>query len=563
MNDLVSAAMKENCKVCGNSFEIIDSDLDFYERVSPVLDDQKFKITPPSTCPGCRMQERLLFRNFYTLYRRTSDLSGKPIISMYAEDAPFPVYEMHEWWSDQWDELKYGLEVDFNRPVFAQLDQLHRSVPRMSISNVQTENTDYCNLSFASKDCYLVFGNVRNEGCCYGHIVWDSKDCFDCLYVYRSELCYECVDCVDCYNVSYSVGSENCSDSSFLLNCRGCKNCFGCVGIFSKEYHLFNQPCSRKEYQRKVADFNLQNKAAIAMIKQTVNELHGEEIIKHYHGFSCENVTGDYLYNCRNVFDSYDAKNCEDSRYLGTVETFIDCYDCNYSPARTELSYNCVAVDGYGLIGCHCCNNNCSNLIYCDNCYSSRDCIACAGLRSKQYCIFNKQYSEQEYLSLAARVVQHMQSGGEWGEFFPKTITPFAYNETMAQEYFPLTRDEALKAGYRWKEPDPRDYQAQQYQVPDTIDAVEDEILNHMLACRECGKNFKITRSELQFHRKGSFSLSASCPDCRHKDRMKKRNPRRLWNRFCEDCGKKIQSTYSPKGLEIVYCEECYLRTVY
>jgi len=36
-----------------------------------------------------------------------------------------------------------------------------------------------------------------------------------------------------------------------------------------------------------------------------------------------------------------------------------------------------------------------------------------------------------------------MISSGEWGEFFPIEMSPFGYNETIAQEYFPITQDES------------------------------------------------------------------------------------------------------------------------
>ncbi|USN57484.1 MAG: hypothetical protein H6766_03455 [Candidatus Peribacteria bacterium] len=38
---------------------------------------------------------------------------------------------------------------------------------------------------------------------------------------------------------------------------------------------------------------------------------------------------------------------------------------------------------------------------------------------------------------------------GERGEFFHPSLSPFGYNETVAQEYFPLTKDEALARGYK------------------------------------------------------------------------------------------------------------------
>jgi len=37
-----------------------------------------------------------------------------------------------------------------------------------------------------------------------------------------------------------------------------------------------------------------------------------------------------------------------------------------------------------------------------------------------------------------------MMKTGEWGEFFPASLSPFGYNETVAQEYFPLSREEVL-----------------------------------------------------------------------------------------------------------------------
>jgi len=30
------------------------------------------------------------------------------------------------------------------------------------------------------------------------------------------------------------------------------------------------------------------------------------------------------------------------------------------------------------------------------------------------------------------------------GEFFPASISPFGYNETLAQEYFPQTKEKTL-----------------------------------------------------------------------------------------------------------------------
>lgn len=554
----------KNCPQCQAQFEVTDADRAFYDKISPVIAEKKYAIPEPSLCPSCRMQQRLLFRNFFNLYHRKCDLSGKQMISMYHQDYPGPVYQTHEWWSDKWDPISFGFEPDASKTIMEQLMVLHQTVPRMSIANNNCENTDYCNLSMESRNCYLVFGNVFNEDCYFGHIVWQSKNCFDCLYTYRSEYCYECVDCVQSYNLAFSQSCDNCSDSQFLLNCNSCRNCFGCVGLKNKEYHIFNQAYSREEYDSKMADFNRGHRKIIEFAKKRVEELKGKEIVKYFHGFNCENISGDYLYNCKNVFNSYDAKNCEDSRYCATVESFYHCHDGNYSPAKTEWSYNVVAVDGYSLRNCHNVLNASANMTYCDNCYASKDCFACVGLKNKQYCVFNKQYSKEAYENLVAKLTEYMKETGEWGEFFPSDLSPFSYNETMAQEYFPLSKEEAIAQGFKWRDEQPVErYEGQVWDFPEDIKDVPDDILEKKLFCSVTGKPYKIIKQELDFYRRMHLPIPLRCPDQRHKDRMKLRNPRRLWDRKCDNCEKEIQTTYSPDRPEKVYCEQCYLSEVY
>ncbi len=544
-----------DCKNCNTGFEITDKDREFYAKMD---------IPDPELCPKCRMQNRIAFRNFYNLYHRKCDLTGKQIISMYDSDAPFPVYEMNEWWGDKWDPLDYGQDMDFNRPFFEQLKELHMKVPRMNIMNTSCENSEYSNLAFDSKNTYLVFGNVKNEDCCYGHIVWQSKDCFDCLYVYRSEQCYECVDCFDCYNLAFSQSCEGCKDSMFLLDCTSVRDSFGCVGLKNKQYYIFNEPHTKEEYEKKMAEFNSGNKAFIDMAKKKMEELTKGHIVKNLHGINNENVTGDYLYNCKNVYDSYDAKNCEDCRYMATAESFSNSYDCNYSPAKSEWVYNCTASHGYNLRNCHNVLNESADMDYCDNCYASKDCFGAVGIKSGKYIILNKQYSKEEYEALKAKIIEHMKNTGEWGKYFPMDLSPFAYNETMAQEYVPLTQEEAEAKGLRWKNMgNKQNYKGPEKQIPDDIKDADEDIVKELLPCEKTGKLFKIIPQELKFLKEHNLPLPRRSWEVRHHDRMVLRNPRKLWDRSCQKCDKEIKTTYDESRPETVYCEPCYLNEAY
>lgn len=82
--------------------------------------------------------------------------------------------------------------------------------------------------------------------------------------------------------------------------------------------------------------------------------------------------------------------------------------------------------------------------MYCIDCDSSSFLFGCNGLRNKQYCIFNTQYTKEQYEALLPTIIEHMIATGERGKFFDPSVSVFAYNETIASLHFPLSESEAL-----------------------------------------------------------------------------------------------------------------------
>jgi uncharacterized protein YbaR (Trm112 family) len=248
------------------------------------------------------------------------------------------------------------------------------------------------------------------------------------------------------------------------------------------------------------------------------------------------------------MVQTIDMKNSYDVNYMENCEWVVDSFGAykNHNLRFGNTVYESSDAD------------------YCDFCVNNvRDCFGCLGLRHAQYCIFNKQYSEEEYFKLRDKIIAHMKEIGEWGEFFPIEMSPFAYNETVAQEYFPLTKEEVLARGWKWKEGEKKDYKpATIDQIPDDIAEVPDSIVQEVLACESCKKNYQIQKQELKFYRKMNLPVPHHCPDCRHIERLKLRNPRQLWDRKCDKCSAEIQTTFAPERPESVYCEKCYLDTV-
>jgi hypothetical protein len=561
---------KENliCQKCKSNFAIEPDDFGFYA---------KMRVPAPDICPDCRQEQRILFRNFKTLYKVESAKSGKSIISMYSPETPYILYDHDEWWSDAWDAKSYGRDFDFDRPFFDQLFDLWKAVPHYALNNIASENCEYSNMVWRSKNCYLIFGCIEDENCDYGHLLWNSRDCVDCLYLFKSELCYESIDCINCNKLLYSQDCENCSDSIGLFNCRGCTNCIGCAGLQQKSYYIFNGQVTKEQYAKFLTEHPLTDSSSIKKILEEMEKIKSKIPHRFYFGTRNNNVSGNHIINSKNIHYSFDIKGGENSKFGFTVRTFNDSYDISFNP-DIEESYQAMACgNGNNLLVCHLCTN-CSYASYSEHCHNSHNIFGCQGLKSAEYCILNKQYPKDEYEKLRARIIEHMKKTGEWGKWFPSWMSTFTYNESIVNEYTPRTKNEALALGYKWKDELPITLGQETITYdklpkdPATYNC--NELLKYILKCEECGRNYHLIDREIAHYKKLKLPIPKYCFNCRHKRRMDLRLPRRLWRRKCscdkeshfhgkENCIVEFETSYAPDRPEIVYCEKCYQQEIY
>lgn len=514
----------------------------------PFIDDQR---------------RRLCFRNDHCLYRRKSDASSKEIISVYSSDKPYKVYESEYWYGDGWDGEDFGREINFSRPFFEQLIELQLKVPRLALLNVNAQNSDYCNMTVGSKDCYLVFGGDFNEKCMYGTLSMRNNSCFDCDYVNDSQFCYMCSDSFACYSCIYTLDSSNCSDCAFVSDCIGCSECILSTNLVQQSYCIFNKQYSKEEYLQRKKE--LLNGSYLQMQINLKNflELRGERIVKYAHLINCENSNGDYLKNCKNCKNVFDVSNSEDFFNVCFGSKSKDCYYSGPVGDGSELFYNTVAaMRATNVVGSYFVIDS-SNIEYCENTYNSHDCFGCSGIRNKRYCILNKQYPKEEYEKLREQLIQHMRKTGEWGDFLPKQMASFGYNESTAQDYFPLSRGDALAQGFKWHDNEEKNYEGDGPEIADNIHEINADILKRTLKCELSYKPFKLMLLELDFYKKMKLPIPRLCSEERSKYRKSLRNPRKLFQRKCQKCAQDLISTYSPDSSEKVYCEKCYLEVVY
>ena len=549
------------CSRCEKDFVIEADDFSFYE---------KMQVPPPTLCPMCRQKRRMFVRNFRTLYKRPSSKSGKSIISMYHEKQPFPVWSTEEWYADDWDAVDYGRDFDFSRPFFEQYKELLDTVPHASLMITNSTDCGYCNVGTRSSHCYFVFGCAENEYCDYGHVIWNCRESVDCLYLYKSEFCYECIDVLESNNLLYCQECESCAESIGLFDCRGCVNCIGCVGLRNKSYHIFNQPVTKEEYLQFKQDHPLNDPTTIEYILTEQEKLKRNVPTPHMFGSHNVGATGNHIYNAKNVHYGFDVKSGEDSKFGFTVRKMVNSYDSIFT-LDVENCYETVFSQTYGLIGCHMAQD-CTSTFYSQFCLNSNNIFGCVGLRKKDYCIFNKQYTKEEYEELMPKIIEHMKAQGEWGEFFPLSLAPFAYNESTVGEYYPLTRDEALAEGYTWQDDIPGTREQENCAIEDMqgydFQAVKDKIF----ACDTCGRNYRFIDHEMSVYERNGLPLPRNCYFCRHEARMAKRLPRLLYHRSCMctqenhdhagACPNEFETAYGQERSETVYCEKCYQQEI-
>ncbi|MDO8574524.1 MAG: hypothetical protein Q7R86_02765 [bacterium] len=581
----------KTCQNCKQNFIIELEDFAFYERI---------QVPPPTFCPECRLQRRMTWRNERTLYHTKCAATGKNIISMFDPESPIVVYDHDYWWSDNWDQLASGRDYDFSKPFFVQFRELLEKAPLPNLANTNVINSDYGNHNADMKNCYLTYASFENENVDYSRGAHRCKDSMDLYVIEKAEQSYESVECDRVSRVFFSYDADDSVNCYFLNACDDMTDSTACINLDHKSNHIFNQPHTKEDYKRQLGNFDFGSHQKLEEFKEKFKKF----IENHPRRFSTiiksQDSTGDMVVNsknCKYSFDVYD--NAEDCKYIIHALNIKDSYDGYGFGANSDLLYEGIdsGIDASQYKFTTYAHKN-RNIEYVYACHSSDNLFGCVGLRNKKYCVLNKQYTKEEYKTLVPKIKKHMEEMPyidkkgrvyKYGEFFPTELSPFAYNETIAQEYFPINQERAEQSGFSWKSPKEKSYQTtiKANELPDHIKDVEDGILNETIACEHAGKYseqcttaFKIIPQELQFYRQFNFPLPRLCPNCRHYQRLKQRNAFRLWHRKCQcesqkssngkysnivkhfhgdtPCTVEFETPYSPDRPEIIYCEKCY-----
>ncbi len=551
------------CRFSGEKFYVRPEDVVFYKKISVPL---------PTLSPKERLRRRMSFSPGYNLSKVKSFSTGKQIIAAYPPDTPLKIQEHGAWFFDDAEPMKYGLEGNPFRPFFEQFRELQLVVPRPNLnSDSSNVNSDYTNNSVRLKNCYLAFDSLDSENIYYGGAI-DSKDCIDCL-VFNSETGYMLTNCYRTWRCFFCDDVYDTLDSYFLYDCRNCQNCFMCSNLRHKKYYFFNQPLSKEEYEKKIKEINLGNYEVFQKYFTEFQKLKNNAIHRENRNEKAINSIGDWIADCRNCYHVSFAMNSDNVAYSLWFLGYRDSYDISQGTGG-ELCYELLSISTENNYAVKFSNiiNHSRNMEYCELCYNCHDCFGCVSLKNKSFCIFNKQYSEEEYWKMVDKIKTEMLRRGEYGEFFPPEVSPLPYNFSINAAYPEYSDFEtAKKYGYYFREAkenlqDTADLETvSANDLPLDIKEVGDEFLGKVIYDEENDKKFRLTRYELNFYRKYNIPLPRINPFARMYRQLRDNYKMQLalYERNCDKCQKAIHTSYDPEGPEKnIYCEECYKKEV-
>ena len=208
--------------------------------------------------------------------------------------------------------------------------------------------------------------------------------------------------------------------------------------------------------------------------------------------------------------------------------------------------------------------DGCLNVEYSELLESCENCFGCIGLYKKSFCILNKQYTEEEYYQLLDTLKTTMLTQNEYGEFFPYSSFPIAYNASHAAVLSPQSPEEITRLGGRWYEHPINDTPGVRpiEDLPEKLSETTNEILTMSYRCPVTGRAFRFVAPELELHRKLNIALPRLHPTLRRKILTRKHRFLQFYPGTCPSCQTPYQTRIKPEENLPIICEKCYQKVL-
>ena len=549
--------MKKICAVSGKEFEVSEQEMALRKKFG-------FE-NAPQTSPQIRFQHLGAFWQHWNLHKRKCNKTEKNIISVFHEKCPYPVWHREEWLKGANPPMR---DYETEKPVFEQMWALFQTCPIPHRVGTGNQNAAYADDVWYSKNCYLSHSVFKSENLRYSYRQIRMRDAQFCVFSFDSELCVDTINCRQCFELRYALNCRHCQDSSFLYDCRNCRDCLFCFNLRNKQYCIGNKQLTKEAFEQEKKKWNFSSRKVYDQAKSHFREMmntlawHRAQYIDR-----CEKCEGNFL---------EDSKNCENCFFFSDLEDAVNCVrggmgvkdalDNVGAGEKSELLYcsENTMDNSYDVKFCFEVSQS-RFMEYCGHCFQCTHCFGCCGLVGKKYCIFNKEYSPEEYESLRAKIILQMKEENTWGNFFPGHFSPHPYEESWASFYFPLTKEKQEQFGFRQREKLER--RNEQYllasEIPDSSQGEVNAVLGKTFWDQKWSRPFQITEEDIAFAQKLKIPLSNQYYMARIQENFH-------WMPFdgglretvCAKSGKLIQTTWGQEFDGRILSEEEYLKVV-
>jgi len=555
--DALKPGDEQICPLSGKTWVLDEKEIKTY---------RKYNVPPSKIEPETRMSYLTGFAAGFSPWWK-KDIDGDVILSSVHPDSPIQIQKDIDW--DNADFKDKTLDYDHSRSFFDQLWDLRLIVPEKASKSTACTNC-VAIAAYKSVDSYMACGSMTTH-CHYCYTMVNGEDSIDVASGEESIRSFYVTGSKKIVDCEFVFESSDCMNSSFLFDCHNCEFCFGATNKHHKKFLWFNQQLNEQDWKERRAKVDLGCRSSIEEHKEKFYDLMKTDAIwpeTFAHGN--EDSTGDHLFGCVRCQDCYWQMRCTDlyrcwfglenrgCSYCLAPAWAQNCYFCSGS---TQSSNNQFCMGGTKMMNCE----------YCSVCIDCENCFGCFGLKRAQFCIFNKQYSEDEYWQTVDQIKCKMLDDGICGEFLPAKFSPVGFGHSIGQVYFGYS-DQDLKqmGGVKYDinkgtvlaPKQIKGNRASMSELPDCIDDIDQEkFVNVPIHDESLGRDYSVIKSEFEVYKKKRWPFPRRHFISRLTDLIRHSNSPHKESRQCSSCQVDIVTYKNLKFPERkVYCRECYLK---
>ena len=331
------------------------------------------------------------------------------------------------------------LYKDYNWDFFCNFLDIQKNIPIPCTRQYWTNiNSQYTDTNANIENWLFVRCSTNSKNILYSYVIKNTQNVLNSIKIQWWEWnIYSSYSINDSFNIFYSKCIDSSSNIWFSYNIIWCSECILCNNIQNSSFMIKNIQFKKKQYFIEKEKY-LKNKLDFENLLYNIWWLN----FKNINSKNIENVIWwTHIINWRNAFIVWNpiwTENIFDTIWTWTLWNYYACADCGVNSENVFCSIAIVL----------------SNRIYYSYFLESCSfCLGCIWLKNKSYCILNKQYSKEEWYILADRIFAQMDNDWILWDFFPWSLNPFYFNDTMAyliDDSF--TKEEVEKEGYMWRE---------------------------------------------------------------------------------------------------------------